>query len=138
MTGNQGKQGKKGMVNKPRAIPAAYRPGWLQSIDGRYAPARAVSKALESLQDALGGASELSPQQCSLCERATWLSIRCQQMEQQYLAGEGLDSSEYVQLIGALNAVYRMLGINRRAKRVPRALEYADQVAAQTREVRKS
>ena len=52
----------------------------------------------------------------------------------QYLSGEGLDAGEYTTLIGSLTSVYRLLGMHRVARRVPRALEYAAQVAAQTGE----
>ena len=67
-------------------------------------------------------------------KRVVWLNIRLQQMEQQYLAGQGLDAGEYTTLIGSLTSVYRLLGIHRQARRLPRALEYAASVAGNGQE----
>ena len=119
MTGKPGQRGR-----RPRTAPAQYRPGWLRTVDRRYACARIAQEQLLALMTALGGAAELSPQQQSLCERATWLHIRLQQMEHEYLAGEGLDAGEYTQLIGSQTSVLRLLGITRRAKPVESLRDY--------------
>jgi hypothetical protein len=125
--------GKPGMQGrKPRTMPDRYRPGWLMAVDRRFAPAKIAEAQLQALAEALGGVDELTPQQRALCERATWLHIRLQQMEQQYLAGEGLDAPEYTMLVGSLTSVFRLLGIHRRPRLLPRALDYAAQVAAQS------
>jgi hypothetical protein len=126
VTGKPGQRGR-----KPRTVPTRYRPGWLADVDKRYAPARIAGSQLYELRTALGSEENLSPQQLALTERATWLHIRLQQLEREYLAGNGLDAGEYVQLIGAQTSVLRLLGLHRVAKRVPRALEYAASVAAQ-------
>ena len=127
--------GKVGMQpTKPRSIPEQFAPGFLMATDRRYKPAIIVAQQLAELHETLGGASELTPQKRSLCERAVWLNMRLQQMEQQYLAGQGLDASEYTTLIGSLTSVYRLLGINRQARRLPRALEYAAKVAGNGQE----
>ena len=56
-----------------------YCPGWLQSVDRRYAPARLIAAQLVELQEALGGPDLLSPQQKALTERVVWLNVRLQQ-----------------------------------------------------------
>jgi len=109
--------GKKGMSGtKPRAIPERHSAGWLKAIDRRYRPAIVANSCLATLHEALGGIELLSPQQQSLCERATWLHIRLQQIEQQYLAGQGLDASEYTTLVNAQLNVLKALGLKRMAK----------------------
>lgn len=112
MAGKPGQQGR-----KPRAIPDRYKgPGFLALIDRRYRPAKAATVALGLFVQSLGG--DLSPQQMALAERATWLHVRLQEIEQAYLAGQGLDAPEYSQLTGTLLAVLKALGLKREARRV--------------------
>jgi hypothetical protein len=46
--------------------------------------------------------------------------MRCQQLEQEFLAGQGLDAKEYTALTGSLVAVLGKLGMKRIAKDLPR------------------
>ena len=121
MAGKPGQQGR-----KPRAIPEQYRDRWLADVDLRYAPARRATEALLELQDALGGAEELSPQQRMLAERATWLHLRLQSMEAEYLAGDGLDTKDYVAMTSTLVSVLHRLGMKRISRRVPSLSEYIE------------
>lgn len=111
-----GKQGQKG--RKPRSVPDRYSVGWLDGIDRRYRPAIKAHAQLTELHDALGGRDQLSPQQRMLTERATWLHLRLQQLEQEWLAGQGMDSREYAMLTGSLVSVLARLGLRRQARDV--------------------
>jgi hypothetical protein len=53
-----------------------------------------------------------------LAERAVWLNLRLQQMEQHWLAGNGLDSREYTMLIASQVAVLTRLGLRRQVRDV--------------------
>ena len=127
------------MAAKPRrrivratSMPSKFTPQWPTTGDRRFAAVKAAAALRDEWQVALGGPEELSPQQVALIDRCVWLDTRCRQLEAEYLAGQGLDAGEYTTLVGALNATLRLLGIHRRAKRLPRALEYADQVAKES------
>ena len=121
MAGKPGQHGR-----KPRRLPERYRDNWLAEIDLRYAPARKATETLLELQEALGGAAELSPQQRMLCERATWLHLRLQSMEAEYLAGAGLDTRDYVAMTSTLVSVLHRLGMKRATRRVPSLSEYLE------------
>jgi hypothetical protein len=110
-------------------VPERFAPGFLQTTDRRYRPARIVAERLQELHEALGGADALSPQQKSLCERVVWLGARLQQLEQEFLAGQGLDAPEYTALVGSLTSVYRLLGLYRKAKPVETLAGYAQRIA---------
>jgi len=122
MAAKPGQQGR-----KPRRLPEKYRDGWLADIDLRYVPARKATETLLELQHALGGPDELSPQQRMLTERATWLHLRLQSMEAEYLDGAGLDATEYTMLTSTLVRVLSRLGTHRIAQRVPNLREYLEQ-----------
>ena len=99
--------------------PAAYAPGWLQSLDGRLGLAKDMRRRFDELTDDLGGADRLSYAQRSLCERALWLEYWLASQERSLASGDDFDVGKWVQAANSLQGIYSKLGLQRQAQDVP-------------------
>lgn len=100
-------------------IPTNHRPGWLDSLDGRYNIARELRARFDEVCNDLGGADRLSYAQRSLAERALWLEYWLSQQEQKLAKGADFDVSRWIQAANSLQGIYTRLGLERRTCEAP-------------------
>lgn len=112
------------MTTKQADIPAQYRPGWLDSLDGRYGIARELRARFDEVCSDLGGADRLSYMQRSLVERALWLEYWLSQQEQALAKGNDFDVSRWIQAANSLQGVYSRLGLERKTRDAPSLSDY--------------
>jgi len=116
---------------KNDAIPHQCRPGWLDSLDGRYSIAREMRERFAEVCADLGGADRLSYAQRSLVERALWLEYWLSMQEQALAKGTDFDVSRWIQAANSLQGIYTRLGLERRAREAPNLSDYLRQREAQ-------
>jgi hypothetical protein len=114
--------------SRPADLPAKFDQGFLAKVDKRFRPALNVAATIERLQTAL--AEELSPQQKIVVQRIAWSHQRLQELESEYAKGLGFDAQTWVALTTTLYAGLKLIGLARRAKALPRAIEYAATASA--------
>ncbi|ABI56416.1 hypothetical protein ACN2MM_05970 [Alkalilimnicola ehrlichii MLHE-1] len=112
------------MAAKHQDIPKQYRPGWLESLDGRYGLARELRARFDEVCNDLGGADRLSYMQRSLVERGLWLEYWLAQQEQALSKGGDFDVGKWVQAANSLQGIYSRLGLERRQRDVPDLAQY--------------
>jgi hypothetical protein len=115
----------------PAQLPKDFDPGFLAGIDKRFRPAINCAATIEELRTAL--ADDLSPQQRIVVQRIAWAHQRLQELESEYAKRCGFDAQTWGQLTTTLFAGLKLIGLHRRAKTLPRALEYAAQVGGKQR-----
>jgi hypothetical protein len=86
--------------------------------DGRTCAARRFRDILEQIQYDLGGADRLSEGQRQLCRRAATMSMQCELMEAEAVAGRAFDVDCFCQLTDRLGRCLQRLGLERIAKPV--------------------
>ncbi len=129
--------GRRGMLTSKRLdLPRAFgrggkRGGGVRAkLDGRSAVAHAFRRTSDQLVADLGG--DLSMQEKMLAERATWLHLHLRRLEFEAATNNNrFNIKDYIGCAQTLTNVLRTLGTDRRARRIPSALEYAAQVAAE-------
>jgi len=87
-------------------------------LDGRSAEAKLLKRVRQGIIEHLtaqGGEPTLV--QCSLAERAAWLELKIQLLDQKQIAGTftEFDSKVYYAAVGALRRLYREIGITKPA-----------------------
>ncbi|RZU98780.1 hypothetical protein [Spiribacter vilamensis] len=115
------------MSTKNTDIPNQYRPGWLDSLDGRYGIARELRARFDEVCADLGGADRLSYMQRSLVERALWLEYWLSQQEQALAKGHTFDVSRWIQAANSLQGIYSRLGLDRQKREAPSLTDYLRQ-----------
>ena len=101
---------------KATVLPAKYEAGFLTGMDGRLSIAKALKERLLTLTDDLGGATNLSYGQHSLCERVIYLEARVQSWEASLAQGDEVNISQYIYCLNSLLGIFKTLGLQRRAK----------------------
>jgi hypothetical protein len=118
----------RGVSTKLKAgLPAGYRAGWLEKLDRRTRVARTIMQRIAILASDAGGADVLSHAQQSLIKRAVFLEAITESHELRFAAGEQIDVGAYTQALNSMLGVYRILGIERRARNVPNLSDYLRQ-----------
>jgi hypothetical protein len=97
-------------------LPDGYSANWLDKLDKRTKVARAVLERIAALEADAGGADALSAARRSLIRHAAWLDAIVDSHELRLAAGETLDVGAYTQALNSLLGLFRMLGLERRAK----------------------
>jgi hypothetical protein len=106
---------------KPLAtIPDRYSPDFADRLDGRTTIAKAIRERIEAIETDMGGADGLSHARRSLVRRVVWLEAIIEHSEQKLAAGEGIDLGGHTQAINSLLGLYRLIGLERRARSVER------------------
>ncbi len=104
---------------KPLAtIPDKYSPDFADRLDGRTTIAKAIRERIEAIETDMGGADGLSHARRSLVRRVVWLEAIIEHSEQKLAAGEGIDLGGHTQAINSLLGLYRLIGLERRARPV--------------------
>jgi len=114
-------------------IPDRYTPDFAERLDGRTVIARTIRGRIDSIEADMGGAESLSHARRSLVRRIVWLEAVIEHTEQRLAGGEGIDLGGHTQAINSLLGLYRVVGTERRARRVS-AMDYAASVTAPTHE----
>jgi hypothetical protein len=99
-------------------LPAEYSVDWLKRIDKRTKIWRAILPRIQRLEDDAGGADNLTHAKQSLCRRAAFLELLCETQELRFTAGEAADVGAYTQALNSMLGLYRMLGIERKARNI--------------------
>ena len=97
-------------------IPDRYSPDFAERLDRRTSIAKAIRGRIEAIETDMGGADTLSHARRSLVRRVVWLEAIVEHAEQRLAAGEGVDLGGHTQAINTLIGLYRLLGLERRAK----------------------
>ena len=93
-------------------LPGTYDPNWLQGVDKRTSIGRQLVARYASLVADLGGESQLSYIQKSLCTRYLWLEYRVSQMEQAMGDGKAdFDQGQWTQAVNSLQGLASKLGL---------------------------
>jgi hypothetical protein len=77
-------------------------------------------KSASAIETDMGGREALSHARRSLVRRVVWLEAIIEHSEQKLAAGEGIDLGGHTQAINSLLGLYRLLGLERRARPVER------------------
>ena len=107
--------------------PQTYRPGWLDSLDGRYGIARELRARYAEVCTDLGGADSLSYMQRGMVERLLWLEYWLSQQEQALAKGQDFDVSRWIQAANSYQGLSKTLGLERKAKEAPDLQTYLKQ-----------
>ena len=97
-------------------LPVRYGQDFVTLLDGRCRLSREVRERLQALTSDLGGETELSHAQRSLCRRAVWLELLIEHEESRCAEGQGIDIQPHAQLVGSLLAIFKALGLKRQAR----------------------
>jgi hypothetical protein len=112
--------GKPGMRSRlKRTLPVKYGQDFVSTLDGRYRLGREVRSRLDAIEADLGGM--LSHAQRSLVRRVVWVELCIEHEEARIGEGGGIDIGPHTQLVNTLLALYKTLGLQRRAKQIPLA-----------------
>jgi hypothetical protein len=91
--------------------------------DGRTCAARRFRDILEQIQYDLGGTDRLSEGQRQLCRRAATMSMQCELMEVEAVAGRAFDVDCFGQLTDRLGRCLQRLGLDRKPRDVTPTLQ---------------
>lgn len=105
-------------------IPDSYEANFVDRLDRRTRLARVVTERINAIETDLGGADGLTHARKSLVRRATWLECVVETYEQNLAAGNMIDLGAYTQSINSLLGLYRLLGMERKAKPVKRLRDH--------------
>jgi hypothetical protein len=98
-------------------LPDGYSADWVAKLDKRTKVARAVLARIGELESDAGGAESLSAARRSLIRHAAWLDAIVDSHELRLAAGQQIDTGAYTQALNSLLGLYRLLGLERRAKK---------------------
>lgn len=104
--------------HKEPKTPRTFDPLWIQKADNRLVVIKMARERLSDLANDLGG--DLSYQETVLARRLIWLELLAETIERDVSEGKAdVDIGGYVQRINAIVGVIRLLGLKRRARKVP-------------------
>ncbi len=106
---------------KFKRAPKRYQTGFLAKLDGRFITYKELKSSFDEVTGDLGGAEGLSHVQVCLVERFVFLEFVLRQIEQR-IATEPKKSakliSRWVQALNSLIGLGRVVGLERRARKV--------------------
>jgi len=111
------------------AIPPDYSVGWYDVIDRRTKVWHAILPRNAALKADAGGAENLSHAKRSLIRRAVFLELLTETQELRFTRGEAVDIGAYTQALNSLLGVYRLLGVERKARPVRRLKDVMEAAA---------
>lgn len=107
-------------------LPDSYSADWLAKLDKRTKVARAVLARIGELESDAGGADTLSAARRSLIRHAAWLDAIVESYEMKLASGEQIDVGGHTQALNSLLGLFRLLGLERNARRGPTLREVMD------------
>ena len=94
---------------KELRISNTFVPSFWEQVDGRLASVKRIKRRLEALRK---DAKVDSVQKEMLCQRAVFLALQIETVEQKAAQGEVVNSGQYCQSCNALLGLLRHLGLN--------------------------
>ncbi len=88
---------------------------FLERVDGRSLTARRYRDLYQAFIADLGGMATVSEAQTQLARRCAAMACIAEQMEAEFVAGDGYDLERYLHLVGTLARTLTKLGLERRA-----------------------
>lgn len=98
------------------ALPPDYSRDWLERFDKRTKVWRAATEREAALLRDAGGVEGLSHARRSLIRRAVFLELLVETQELRFTSGEAVDVGSITQALNSLLGVYRLIGLERKAK----------------------
>jgi hypothetical protein len=98
-------------------LPDHYRADFVKRLDKRSKVARAVLGRIAQLEQDAGGAESLSTVRRSLIRHAAWLDAVVESHELRLAEGQKVDMGQYTQALNSLIGLYRLLGLERKARK---------------------
>jgi hypothetical protein len=105
-------------------LPEEYSIDWLEHIDKRTKIWQAILPRIQQLEEDAGGAENLTHAKRSLVRRAAFLELLCETQELRFTSGAPADVGAYTQAFNSMTGAYRMLGVERKARRTQSLQEY--------------
>jgi hypothetical protein len=99
-------------------LPADYTADFMERLDQRTVLGKAVVARFTAVVSDLGGEDNITTVKRSLARRFTWFEVMLEGMECRMAAGEQIDIGAWTQLTNSWLGIARMLGLERKAKRV--------------------
>jgi hypothetical protein len=99
-------------------LPSDYSSDWLERFDKRTKIWRAANEREAALLSDAGGEENLSHARRSLIRRAVFLELIAETQEMKFTSGKPLDIGAYTQAFNSMLGAYRVLGLERRMRRV--------------------
>jgi hypothetical protein len=97
-------------------IPSTYIPNFVERLDGRSLLATVIPERIAAIESDLGGPEGLSYARRSLVRRVVWLEAVVETFEQNLASDRITDLGAYTQSINSLLGLYRLLGLERKAR----------------------
>ena len=98
-------------------LPDHYRADFVKRLDKRSKVARAIMARIATLESDAGGAESLSAARRSLIRHAAWLDAMVESHELRLAEGQRVDAGAYTQALNSLIGLYRLLGLERKARK---------------------
>lgn len=129
--------GRKGALSqKATEIVSRYREDFLADMDGRCSEVRLLRVKVYQITADLGGWSNLSNMQRSLCERAVHMERQIEKMEKKLIVGVKVDLNQYTNLVATYSGL--LSKINPGLKRLVKVLTLDDYQKAKGSEATKA
>jgi hypothetical protein len=110
-------------------LPAAYRDNYLSLMDRRTKVCRAVLGRIAELESDAGGEAAITHARRSLIRRAAFIEVLIEGKEIDVATGQEIDAGTLTQLTNTLLGLYRVLGVERKARPVRRLREVMESAA---------
>lgn len=122
---------RSGVSRKARTLPRRYTDGALARVDRRGAGVRAVLEGAQQIIEDRGGEAAASLLLRRAAHRTMHLDQLLAQDELRMTQGQPINQAAYLAGAQTWLRYANAIGLGRRAKLLPRALDYAAQVAAE-------
>ena len=123
-----------GISKKRTELRRKFSPDPTKGLDNRAKDPRAFRERCAQLVADQAGHDAVSAVMHSTIQRTAFIEARVIAIEADALDGKAVDPVQYINFVNTLLRLFDRLGYQRRSKPLPRALEYAAQVAAQSPE----
>ena len=117
-------------------IGTSYEPDFVERLDGRTKLAQVIPARIAAIESDMGGSESLSYARRSLVRRTVWMEAVVETLEQHLAKDVSIDLGAYTQAINSLLGLYRLLGLERKGRKVRslhevrRELEQAERATA--------
>jgi len=115
---------RKNKSTKAIEIPTRFTDDFLSTMDGRGEVTRTLRQRLGQLVADLGGFSNLSYMEQSLCKRIVHLERSIEKRELSLAHGGECDETVYLSSINVLSGLFGKIGLKRRARKIQSLEDY--------------
>jgi hypothetical protein len=127
-----GKHSASNYIHKLRAPPEEWTPDWLERMNRNYRAVRLLHERLAVLEGDLsaGEPERLSWLERRLANHCIWCDAALEGLERRFARGEDVDLGQWSSILGTYTRLAKTLGLQRRAKEVPRLADLLEGRAA--------